>query len=51
MRKTAATVFEQASVPAGFNADIIGYEKQTVTYGLKLVDTSIKRRQEAKVKL
>ena len=51
MRKIAATVFEQASVPAGFTADIIGYEKQTMTYGLNLLDTSIKRRQETTVKL
>ena len=45
--KTAATVFEQAGVPEGVTADIIGHEKQTMTYGLYSGGTSVKQRQEA----
>ena len=47
IRKTAATVFEQAGVPEGITADIIGHEKQTMTYGLYSGGTSVKQRQEA----
>ena len=47
IRKTAATVFEQAGVPDGVTADIIGHEKQTMTYGLYSGGTSVKQRQEA----
>ena len=47
IRKTAATVFEQAGVPEGVTADIVGHEKQTITYGLYSGGTSVKQRQEA----
>ena len=47
IRKTAATVFEQAAVPKGVTADIVGHEKQTMTYGLYSGGTSVKQRQEA----
>ena len=47
IRKTAATVFEQAGVPEGITADIIGHEKQTMTYGLYSSGTSVKQRHEA----
>ena len=47
IRKTAATVFEQAAVPEGVTADIIGHEKQAMTYGLYSGGTSVKQRQEA----
>ena len=47
IRKTAATVFKQAGVPEGVTADIIGREKQTMTYGLYSGGTSVKQRQEA----
>ncbi len=47
IRKTAATVFEQAGVPEGVTADIIGHEKQTMTYGLYSGGTSVKQRHEA----
>ena len=43
----AATVFEQAGVPEGVTADIIGHEKQTMTYGLYSGGTSVKQRHEA----
>ena len=45
IRKTAANVFEQAAVPEGVTADIIGYEKQAMTYGLYSGGTSVKQRQ------
>ena len=47
IRKTAATVFEQAGVAEGITADIVGHEKQTITYGLYSGGTSVKQRQEA----
>ena len=47
IRKTAATVFEQAGVPEGVTADIIGHEKQTMTYGLYSGGTSVTQRQKA----
>ena len=34
-------------MPEGVTADIIGHEKQTMTYGLYSGGTSIKQRQEA----
>lgn len=47
IRKTAATVFEQAGVPEGVTADIVGHEKQTITYGLYSGGTSVQQRKEA----
>ena len=47
IRKTAATVFEQAGVPEGITADIIGHEKQTMTYGLYSGGTSVEQRKQA----
>ena len=47
IRKTATTVFEQAGVTEGITADILGHEKQTMTYGLYSGGTSIKQRKEA----
>ena len=49
MRKTAATVFEQADVAEAVSADIIAYKRQTMTYGLYSGGTSVKQRQEAVV--
>lgn len=34
IRKTVATLLENAGVPEGVTADIMGHEKQTITYGL-----------------
>ena len=42
-----ATVFEQAGVPEGITADIVGHEKQTMTYGLYSGGTSVEQRKEA----
>ena len=49
MRKTTATAFEQADVAEGVTAEIIGHERQTMTYGLYSGGTSVKQRQEAVV--
>ena len=46
IRKTAATVFEEAVDPEGVTDDIVGHEKQTITHGLYSGSTSVKRRQE-----
>jgi hypothetical protein len=40
-------VFEQAGVVEGVTADIMGHEKQTMTYGLYSGGTSVKQRFEA----
>ena len=40
-------MFEQAGVPEVVTADIIGHEKQTMTYGLYSGGTSVKQRKEA----
>lgn len=47
IRKTATTIFEQAGVPEGITADIVGHEKATITYGLYSGGTSIEQRKEA----
>ena len=47
IRKTTATVFEQAGVPEGVTADIIGRAKQTMTYGLYSGGTSVEQRKRA----
>lgn len=47
IRKTAATVFEQAGISEGITADIVGHEKQTMTYGLYSGGTSIVQRKQA----
>lgn len=47
IRKTATTHFEQAQVPEGITADIVGHKKQTLTYGLYSGGTSVEQRKEA----
>lgn len=47
IRKTVATQFEQAAVLEGVAADILGHEKQTMTYGLYSGGTSILQKREA----
>ena len=41
------TVRESAAGCEGVTADIIGHEKQTMTYGLYSGGTSVKQRKEA----
>ena len=47
IRKTCTTHFEQAAVPEGITADIVGHKKQTMTYGLYSGGTSVEQRKEA----
>lgn len=52
IRKTFTTALEQADVPENVTADIVGHEKQTMTYGVYSGGTSLiqKRKAIAKVK-
>jgi len=51
IRKTVATLLEQAEVPEGVAADILGHEKQTMTYGLYSGGSSLRQKREAIHKL
>lgn len=51
IRKTVSTLFEQAEVLEGVAADILGHEKQTMTYGLYSGGSSLKQKREAVRKL
>jgi integrase len=46
-RNTVATLLENAGVPEGVAADIVGHEKKTMTYGLYSGGTSTKIKFEA----
>jgi integrase len=46
-RNTVATLLENAGIPEGVAADIVGHEKQTMTYGLYSGGTSAKIKYEA----
>ena len=47
IRKTVTTLLEQAGVAEGITADIVGHEKQTMTYGLYSGGTSIEQKTDA----
>lgn len=47
IRKTVVTILENAEVPEGIVADIVGHEKQTMTYGLYSGGSSMQRKAEA----
>lgn len=51
IRKTVVTILENAEVPEGIVADIVGHEKQTMTYGVYSGGTSLPRKAEALSKL
>lgn len=51
IRKTVATIFENAHVPENVSADIMGHEKPTMTYGKYSGGTSLEVRREAIEKL
>jgi len=51
IRKTVGTLFEQAEVLEGVAADILGHEKQTMTYGLYSGGSSLKQKRDAIQKL
>ncbi len=52
IRKTVATLLENAQVPESVAADILGHDKQTITYGLYSGGTSlaIKKREIEKLR-
>lgn len=47
IRKTVITELENAGIPEGVSADIVGHEKKTMTYGLYSAGTSDKKKFEA----
>ena len=47
IRKTVATQLEGAGVPENIAADILGHEKQTITYGTYSGGTSLEQKTEA----
>jgi integrase len=47
IRKTVATLLEDAGVIEGIAADILGHEKKTMTYGLYSGGTSLKTKRAA----
>jgi integrase len=47
LRKTVATLLENAGVPEGVAADILGHEKKTMTYGLYSTGASMQVKREA----
>ena len=51
IRKTVVTIFENAGVPENVVADIVGHEKQTMTYGLYSGGVSLAVKREALDKL
>lgn len=51
IRKTVATLLEQAEVTEGVAADILGHEKQTMTYGLYSGGSSVAQKRAAIDKL
>ena len=47
IRKTVTTLLEQAGVPEGVAADIVGHEKQTMTYGGYSGGSSLAQKADA----
>lgn len=47
LRRTVITQFENAEIPEGVVADIVGHEKQTMTYGLYSGGSTLKRKADA----
>jgi integrase len=51
LRRTVATLLENAGAPEGIAADILGHEKKTLSYGLYSSGSSMQRKIEAIEKL
>jgi integrase len=51
IRKTVATQLEGAGVPENITADILGHEKQTITYGIYSGGTSLEQKTQAILQL
>lgn len=47
IRKTLITLMENAGVPEGVAADIVGHEKQTMTYGLYSMGSELEIKRKA----
>lgn len=47
IRKTFTTALEQAGIPESISADIVGHEKQTMTYGLYSGGSSLEQKRKA----
>lgn len=47
IRKTLITLLENAGVPEGVAADIVGHEKKTLTYGLYSMGTTLEIKRAA----
>jgi integrase len=47
IRKTVSTQLERAGVSEGISADILGHEKQTMTYGLYSGGSSLEQKAAA----
>lgn len=46
VRKTLITLLESAGVPEGVAADIVGHQKQTMTYGLYSIGTNLENKRQ-----
>lgn len=51
IRKTFTTQLEQAGIPESVTADIVGHEKQTMTYGLYSAGSSMEQKRKAIAKV
>jgi integrase len=51
IRKTVCTMLDRAGVAEGITADIVGHEKQTITYGLYSGGSSLQQKRDAILKL
>lgn len=51
IRKTVGTPLEQAAVLEGVAADILGHDKNTITYGLYSGGSSVEQKRDAVNKL
>jgi integrase len=50
IRKTLITLMDNAGVPEGVAANIVGHEKQTMTYGLYSMGSVLEKKREALAK-
>ena len=51
IRKTFTTELERNDVPESITADIVGHEKQTMTYGLYSAGSSLEQKRKAIIKV
>lgn len=51
IRKTFTTQLERSGIPESISADIVGHEKQTMTYGLYSAGSSLEQKRHATLKV